>query len=42
MTQGYLRQYAADPQIKTFEFQAKTTKWWGQQPAAGDVDKPRA
>jgi hypothetical protein len=30
MTQRYLEQYAADPQIQTFEFQTKTTKWWGR------------
>jgi Holliday junction resolvase-like predicted endonuclease len=38
MTQRYLRQYAADPLIQTFEFHTKTTKWWGQQPAANDAD----
>ena len=42
MTQRYLRQYAADPRIQTFEFHTKTTKWWGQQPAASDAGKPRA
>ena len=33
MTQRYLEQYAADPQIQTFEFQTKTTQWWGKHTA---------
>ena len=33
MTQRYLEQYAADPQIQTFEFRTKTTKWWNQHTA---------
>jgi len=40
MTEPYIRKYAADPQIQTFEFQTKTTKWWGQQSAASDA-QPR-
>jgi Holliday junction resolvase-like predicted endonuclease len=31
MTEQYLTYYAADPEIQAFEFQTKTTKWWGQQ-----------
>lgn len=33
MTQRCLEQYAADPQIQTFEFQTKTTRWWGKHTA---------
>ena len=28
MTKTYLRCYAEDPEIISFEFQTKTTKWW--------------
>ena len=31
MTPQYLECYAADPEIQAFEFQTKTTKWWGQR-----------
>jgi Holliday junction resolvase-like predicted endonuclease len=31
MTESYLKKYVNDPQIWTFEFRTKTTKWWGQQ-----------
>ena len=31
MTKRYLKEYAQDPEIQTFEFQTKTTRWWGQQ-----------
>jgi hypothetical protein len=28
MTDKYLRRYAEDPAIKTFEFKTQTTRWW--------------
>jgi len=28
MSDEHLRQYESDPDIKTFEFKTKTTKWW--------------
>jgi len=28
MSPGYLKRYAEDPQIITFEFRTKITKWW--------------
>lgn len=28
MTDKYLRRYADDPAIKTFEFKTQTTRWW--------------
>lgn len=28
MTDEYLKRYAADPEIKTFEFKTQTTRWW--------------
>lgn len=41
MTGPYIGKYAADPQIQTFEFNTKTTKWWGQQSTLADTP-PRA
>jgi hypothetical protein len=31
MSTRYLKRYAEDPEIMSFEFRAKTTKWWQQQ-----------
>jgi hypothetical protein len=28
MTDEYLKRYAADPEIKTFEFKTQTSRWW--------------
>ena len=28
MTNDHLRRYAEDPEIKTYEFKTKTTRWW--------------
>ena len=28
MTSDHLTRYAEDPNIKTFEFTTKTTRWW--------------
>jgi hypothetical protein len=38
MTEPYLKRYAADPLIQTFEFLTKTTRWWAQQPPANSGD----
>lgn len=37
MTASYIKKYAADPLIQTFDFSTKTTKWWGQQSNATDA-----
>jgi Holliday junction resolvase-like predicted endonuclease len=31
MTEAYLKRYAQDPEIHSFEFRTETKKWWGQQ-----------
>ncbi len=41
MTESYLKKYAEDPEIQSFEFQTRTKRWWGQQSAAADA-LPRA
>ncbi|MGA2326503.1 MAG: hypothetical protein ABSH05_09470 [Bryobacteraceae bacterium] len=34
MTDDYLRRYAEDPAIKTFEFKTTTARWWGSANSA--------
>jgi Holliday junction resolvase-like predicted endonuclease len=36
MSKRYLAQYAVDPEIKSFEYKTKTTRWWtAKKPSAG-------
>ena len=42
MSDRYLRQYEADPEIRAFEFKTKTTKWWPANNGMQATQQPRA
>ncbi len=42
MTTSYLSRYAQEVQIQAFEFQTRTTRWWGQPSAVSKRRPPAA